>query len=33
MTAADIKEVLRKIFEEVDVPSLSFTGGEATLRN
>lgn len=32
MTTAETKEVLRKIYEEAEVPSVSFTGGEATLR-
>jgi radical SAM protein with 4Fe4S-binding SPASM domain len=32
MAAEEIKAVMRRIFEEAHVPSLSFTGGEATLR-
>jgi len=32
MMTAEIKEVLRKMYEEAEVPSVSFTGGEATLR-
>jgi radical SAM protein with 4Fe4S-binding SPASM domain len=32
MTTAEVEEVLRKIYEEAEVPSVSFTGGEATLR-
>jgi radical SAM protein with 4Fe4S-binding SPASM domain len=32
MTAAEVKTVMDRIFHEAHVPSLSFTGGEATLR-
>ncbi len=32
MTVQEIQEVLRKIYQEAKVPSVSFTGGEATLR-
>ena len=32
MTTAEVKLVMRRIFHEAHVPSLSFTGGEATLR-
>lgn len=32
MSTSEIKGVLRTIFEEAEVPSVSFTGGEATLR-
>ena len=32
MSVPEIQEVLRKIYEEARVPSVSFTGGEATLR-
>jgi radical SAM protein with 4Fe4S-binding SPASM domain len=32
MTTDEVKVVMRRIFEEAHVPSLSFTGGEATLR-
>lgn len=32
MTATEIQTVLRKIREDAQVPSVSFTGGEATLR-
>jgi radical SAM protein with 4Fe4S-binding SPASM domain len=32
MTTDEVKEVLRRIAEDADVPSVSFTGGEATLR-
>jgi radical SAM protein with 4Fe4S-binding SPASM domain len=32
MTTGEVKQVLRKIYEEAEVPSVSFTGGEATLR-
>jgi len=33
MTGREIREVLGKIFEEGKVPSVSFTGGEPTLRH
>ena len=33
MTAEEIRTVLRKIYEDAQVPSVSFTGGEATLRS
>ncbi len=33
MSADEIKQVLRKIYEDAEVPSVSFTGGEATLRD
>ena len=33
MSAADIKEVLRRIRHDAGVPSVSFTGGEPTLRD
>ncbi|RLE27202.1 MAG: hypothetical protein DRJ61_17680, partial [Acidobacteria bacterium] len=32
MTTAEVKKVMDKIFHQAHVPSLSFTGGEATLR-
>ncbi|UCG89003.1 MAG: radical SAM protein [Gemmatimonadota bacterium] len=32
MTTAEVKQVLRKIYLDAEVPSVSFTGGEATLR-
>jgi radical SAM protein with 4Fe4S-binding SPASM domain len=32
MSVLEIQEVLRKIYQEARVPSVSFTGGEATLR-
>jgi radical SAM protein with 4Fe4S-binding SPASM domain len=32
MTTAEVKRVLRKIYQDAQVPSVSFTGGEATLR-
>jgi radical SAM protein with 4Fe4S-binding SPASM domain len=32
MSTSEIKEVMRKIYEDAEVPSVSFTGGEATLR-
>ena len=32
MTGAEVKVVMDRIFHEAHVPSLSFTGGEATLR-
>jgi radical SAM protein with 4Fe4S-binding SPASM domain len=32
MTTDEAKEVLRRIAEDAEVPSVSFTGGEATLR-
>ncbi|MBI4864116.1 MAG: radical SAM protein [Candidatus Riflebacteria bacterium] len=32
MTTAQVKRVMDKVFHEAHVPSLSFTGGEATLR-
>ena len=32
MTTAEVKQVLWKIYEDAEVPSVSFTGGEATLR-
>jgi radical SAM protein with 4Fe4S-binding SPASM domain len=32
MTTAEVKEVLRRIAGDAEVPSVSFTGGEATLR-
>jgi len=32
MTTAEVKTVMDKIFHQAHVPSLSFTGGEATLR-
>jgi radical SAM protein with 4Fe4S-binding SPASM domain len=32
MTTAEVEEVLRRIRREAQVPSVSFTGGEATLR-
>jgi len=32
MTTAEVKRVMQKIFSEAHVPSLSFTGGESTLR-
>jgi radical SAM protein with 4Fe4S-binding SPASM domain len=32
MTTAQVKAVMARIFHEAHVPSLSFTGGEATLR-
>lgn len=32
MTTAEVKTVMEKIFHQGHVPSLSFTGGEATLR-
>jgi radical SAM protein with 4Fe4S-binding SPASM domain len=32
MTTLEVKEVLRKIYQDAEVPSVSFTGGEATLR-
>ncbi len=32
MSAAEIETVMRKIREDAQVPSISFTGGEATLR-
>ncbi len=32
MATDEVKQVLRKIYEEAEVPSVSFTGGEATLR-
>ena len=32
MSVAEIQEVLRRIYEQAKVPSVSFTGGEATLR-
>jgi len=32
MTTAEVKRVMERIFDEAHVPSLSFTGGEATLR-
>jgi radical SAM protein with 4Fe4S-binding SPASM domain len=32
MTTVEVKQVLRKIYHEAEVPSVSFTGGEATLR-
>ncbi|HIJ64807.1 MAG TPA: radical SAM protein [Candidatus Hydrogenedentes bacterium] len=33
MTSAEVREVLRIIREEAEVPSVSFTGGEPTLRD
>ena len=32
MTTGEVKWVLRKIYQDAEVPSVSFTGGEATLR-
>ncbi len=32
MTTAEVKQVLWKIYHDAEVPSVSFTGGEATLR-
>ncbi len=32
MTTAEVKEVLRALYQDVEVPSVSFTGGEPTLR-
>jgi radical SAM protein with 4Fe4S-binding SPASM domain len=32
MTTGEVKQVLRKIYHDAEVPSVSFTGGEATLR-
>jgi radical SAM protein with 4Fe4S-binding SPASM domain len=32
MTTGEVKRVLRKIYQGAEVPSVSFTGGEATLR-
>jgi radical SAM protein with 4Fe4S-binding SPASM domain len=32
MTTAEVRTVLRKIYEDGQVPSVSFTGGEATIR-
>jgi len=32
MTTAEVKQVLCKIYQDAEVPSVSFTGGEATLR-
>lgn len=32
MTATEVKEVLRALFQDAQVPSVSFTGGEPTLR-
>jgi len=32
MTTAEIREVLRAMYEDAQVPSVSFTGGEPTLR-
>jgi radical SAM protein with 4Fe4S-binding SPASM domain len=32
MTTAEVERVMEKIFHEAHVPSLSFTGGESTLR-
>jgi radical SAM protein with 4Fe4S-binding SPASM domain len=33
MTTADVRDVLRRIASDAEVPSVSFTGGEATLRS
>ena len=33
MTTVEIKEVLRRIYRDAHVPSVSFTGGEPTLRD
>ncbi len=33
MTTGEVKEVLRHIYEDAQVPSVSFTGGEPTLRD
>ncbi|UCD25251.1 MAG: radical SAM protein, partial [Gemmatimonadota bacterium] len=33
MTTAEVMQVLWKIFKDAEVPSVSFTGGEATLRS
>lgn len=32
MSLAEVRSVLRKIYQDAQVPSVSFTGGEATLR-
>jgi radical SAM protein with 4Fe4S-binding SPASM domain len=33
MATVEVKQALEKIFEDAEVPSVSFTGGEATLRS